>query len=283
MTSNEPREQIVVWRPHDLTQLELRRGVADTRLVPRHWHEEYQFCVVQFGGGELKYRRRDFPTPPASLFMVHPGEVHSNRPHEGFGCSYRMILVSADVVRRAAAEVIKTESELPFLATAVTFDQDVIQQYLDLYSALEKPSSRLEREALLLNLLTGLIIRFAENRPPPPAYKLERQAIKRACDYLVEHYAENVSLERLAQIANLSPFHFHRVFAEQVGMPPHAYQTQVRVARAKALLLQGWSIPQAAALTGFTDQSHFTRHFKRLVTVPPGVYLQNSKNVQDNI
>ena len=64
-------------------------------------------------------------------------------------------------------------------------------------------------------------------------------------------------------------------------MPPHAFQTQVRVARAKALLLRGWPISQAAAHTGFADQSHLTRHFKRLVGVTPGQYRQGSKNVQD--
>jgi AraC-like DNA-binding protein len=65
-------------------------------------------------------------------------------------------------------------------------------------------------------------------------------------------------------------------------MPPHAFQTQVRVSRAKTLLLEGWSISQVASQTGFADQSHLTRHFKRLVGVTPGRYQQSSKNVQDH-
>ena len=79
MKSNERRERIEVWRPRDLAQLELRRGVAAARPVPRHWHEESQFCLVQFGGGELKYRGENLPP---RLFMAYPGEVHSNRPHD---------------------------------------------------------------------------------------------------------------------------------------------------------------------------------------------------------
>jgi AraC-like DNA-binding protein len=176
-------------------------------------------------------------------------------------------------MRRAATEVQGKEAGLPFFPTAVVFDEDLLRQYLDLHFALEQSSSSLERQVLLLDLLSSLISRFAENHPRTRSFGLERQAVKRARDYLAEHYAENVSLEKLARIANLSSFHFNRVFSEQLGMPPHAFQTQLRVSRAKALLRQGWAISQVAAETGFADQSHLTRHFKRLVGVPPGQYL----------
>lgn len=281
MEATERLDLIEVWRPHDLTQLELRRGFGAVRPVPRHWHEEYQFCLIQSGPSELIYRGSRLPTPPTSLFMIHPGEVHSNRAHDSLGCNYRTLFVDAELMRDAASEIYGKASGLPFFPTAVVFDEEVIRPYLDLHVALERPSSSLERQALLLNLLTVLMVRFAENRPAPRAFALDRQAVRRACDYLAEHYAENVSLNHLAGIANLSPFHFNRVFSEQFGMPPHAFQTQLRVLGAKALLLQGWSIPQVASQTGFADQSHLTRHFKRLVGVPPGQYQSSSKNVQD--
>lgn len=279
--STERCEVIEVWRPHDLTELELRRGFGVARPVPRHWHEEYQLCLIQSGPSELNYRGASHLTPPASLFIIHPGEVHSNRAHDTAGCSYRTIFVDAELMRRAAADVHRKESGLPFFAPAVIFDKEALQKYLNLHFALERPSSSLERQSRLLDLLALLIVRFAGTPPPPRLCGVERQAVGRARDYLVEHYAENVSLESLARISNLSPFHFNRVFSGQFGMPPHAFQTQLRVSRAKSLLGQGWAISQVASQTGFADQSHLTRHFKRLVGVPPGQYTQNSKNVQD--
>lgn len=281
MESSEKQDCIEVWRPHDLSQLELRRGFGVARPVPRHWHEEYQLCLIQSGPSELNYRGTSYPTPPASLFMVYPGEVHSNRVYDGAGCSYRTLFVDAELMRRAAAEVYGKESGLPFFPTSVVFDKDVLRQYLDLHFVLERPSSSLERQSLLLDLLAVLITRFAEQRPRPRLRRSEQQGIRRACDYLIENHAENVSLEHLARIASLSPFHFNRVFSEKFGMPPHAFQTQVRVSRAKALLRQGWAISQAASQTGFADQSHLNRHFKRLVGVTPGQYEASSKNVQD--
>ena len=282
MDSNERRDVIELWRPHDLNQLEVRRGFSVARPVPRHWHEEYQLCLIQSGAGDLTYRGSSLPTPPASLFIVHPGEVHSNRAFDSLGVSYRMIFVDAESMRYAASDALGTETGVPFFPTAVIFDKDTIRQYLSLHYALEQPSSSLERQTLLLNFLTTLVTRFGESRTRPRPLGLERQAVGRALDYLYEHYAENISLENLARIANLSPFHFNRVFSEQYGMPPHAFQTQLRVFRAKTLLREGWSISQVAFQTGFADQSHLTRHFKRLVAVTPGQFRQNSKNIQDN-
>jgi AraC-like DNA-binding protein len=272
---------IEVWHPADLPQLELRRGFGVARPVPRHWHEEYQFCLIQSGPSELEYRGTNYPTPPASLFMVHPGEVHSNRAHESSGCSYRTLFVDAELMRSAASEVFGRESStLPFLPTAVTSDMEIVRKYLNLHFAMEQSSSSLEREGLLTDLLSTLIIRFGENRPAPRSLGLERRAVKLACSYLIEHYAESITLTDLARIASLSPFHFSRVFSESFGMPPHAFQTQLRVSRAKALLRLGRSISEVACETGFADQSHLNRHFKRLVEPSPGRYRSGSKNVQ---
>lgn len=276
-------ETIEVWRPPDFAQLELRRGVAVAGAVPRHWHEEYQFCLIQAGEGELTYRGSNHPTPPASLFIVHPGEVHSNRSYDRHGCSYRAVYLETALLGNAAAELSGKNTTTPFFPGAVVSEPELLSHYLRLYRTLEQPAARLEREARLLEFLSELITRFAEQRLVLRKVGLEPQAVKRACEYLRAHFVENVSLEKLANLAGLSPFHFHRVFAEHTGLPPHAYQNQLRVFRAKELLRQGDAVSLAAVQAGFFDQSHLTRHFKRLVGIPPGRYQEGSKNVQDGV
>jgi AraC-like DNA-binding protein len=86
-------------------------------------------------------------------------------------------------------------------------------------------------------------------------------------------YMDNPSLEDLAHIAGLSPFHLTRVFHEATGLPPHTYLTQLRVSRAKQRLQAGDPIADVAAATGFSDQSHLTRRFKRIVGVTPGQFV----------
>ena len=94
--------------------------------------------------------------------------------------------------------------------------------------------------------------------------------------YLEEHFTETVSLEELAALVNLSPFYLLRVFRESVGLPPHSYLTQIRVAHAKRLISASRPLAEVATAVGFSDQSHLNRHFKALVGVTPGQYARSS-------
>jgi AraC-like DNA-binding protein len=278
---NDRRGVINVWRPADLPDVELHRGTSVDRPVPRHWHEEFQLCLIEEGEGDLTYRGARHLTPPASLFVVHPGESHSNSSFTRAGCSYRTIFVATGVFRRSAAELFGRDRGVPFFPSTMIFDAEVLARFHRLHVAFEEPAPALERESLLLNFSTDLLARYGEQRATLDVPALKQTSVERAREYLAENYAENVTLERLARLAGLSPFHFSRLFREQFGMPPHAFQNQVRVARAKSLLATGFAVSRVAAQTGFADQSHLTRQFKRLTGVTPGQYRQNSKNIQD--
>jgi AraC-like DNA-binding protein len=94
-----------------------------------------------------------------------------------------------------------------------------------------------------------------------------------ARDYLQANYAKPVKLVQLAAVCDASPFHLVRSFRDIIGMPPHAYLTQLRANRARELLRGGETLSGAAYLCGFADQSHLTRTFKRIFGVTPGVYV----------
>jgi transcriptional regulator GlxA family with amidase domain len=183
-----------------------------------------------------------------------------------------------DMINRITEETLGYQTNLPFFADPIIHDSDLIQLALNCCVALEGVASTLEQDSLLLSMLTQLIQRHADtsfvSKSNSREDSRECKSVQLVRDYLLENYTENVSIVQLAQIANLSPYHLNRVFCAQVGIPPHQYQTQVRVARASALLAQGMPIVQVAAATGFTDQSHMTRHFKRLMRTTPGKYRQ---------
>lgn len=82
----------------------------------------------------------------------------------------------------------------------------------------------------------------------------------------------NISLDELAALSSLSPWHFLRTFRDETGLPPHAYLTQVRIREAERLLRAGYSPSLAAAETGFADQSHLTRWFRRIVGTTPAAF-----------
>ena len=83
----------------------------------------------------------------------------------------------------------------------------------------------------------------------------------------------------MAAVAHLSVFHFARQFKETVGTPPHQYVIARRVKRAEQLLRPETDLPlaQISALSGFSDQSQFSHHFKRIVGVPPGQFRRTAR------
>lgn len=87
---------------------------------------------------------------------------------------------------------------------------------------------------------------------------------------------ETVTLEQLAAVSALSRFHLVRSFTKQFGLPPHAYLLEVRIKKAQALLRSGMSCLEVAPSVEFADQSHFTRHFKKIMGVTPSRYAHGS-------
>lgn len=282
MNSTTANELLRVWRPSDLKSVELRKGAWVKRPVPRHWHQELQLCFVHSGDGEMNYRGVNHSTPPGSLFIVQPGEVHSNRVFEAAGCTYHTVYIGADQVSEITYEITGGQKTIPFFRTPIIFDSSTCRLYLDFCRAIETEEPTLTKEITLRDLFGRLIVRYAERPLRARRVGRERRAVQRARDYLTDNYTKNVSLDDLANVTQLSGFHLNRVFRREVGMPPHAFQIQVRVLRAKALLQQGASISGCAIEAGFADQSHLNRHFKRLAVVTPGQYQQQSKNVQDS-
>ncbi|MEZ5428740.1 MAG: AraC family transcriptional regulator [Pyrinomonadaceae bacterium] len=271
MKSKKKGEKIKVWRLTDIDGIELRSGVAVKEPYPRHWHEEYQFCFIQAGGGELFYRGASHHTPRTSLFIVHPGEVHSNRTETG--CSFRSLYIDSGMVGQITSEIAGRKRELPFFSRTMIFDEEIINEYLLLHLAEETRATTLERESAILEMLTGLIARYAPGGKGLRKTGRESRAVKQVRDYILAHYERNISLEELSHLTGLSRYHLSRVFAKEAGMPPHAFQTQVRISHAKKLIQAGHPLSDVAQSTGFADQSHFHRHFKRLMKVTPGEYL----------
>ncbi|WP_158743000.1 helix-turn-helix domain-containing protein [Acidisphaera sp. L21] len=102
-----------------------------------------------------------------------------------------------------------------------------------------------------------------------PAPKLS-PGVRAVLAFIEENFAEPITLAELAMLCGLSLHRFVTVFRCQVGIPPHQYLCRIRVDRAQALLRQGLPLAAVALDTGFFDQSHLSRHFKRQCGVTPG-------------
>lgn len=97
---------------------------------------------------------------------------------------------------------------------------------------------------------------------------------------LILDVPENIFLiEDMAQRIGISPYHMIRQFKAVCGLTPHQFQIQCRVRKAQKLLEKGESVVETAYATGFCDQSHFDRHFHKIVRLTPSEYKQSVKQL----
>ncbi|MFH1138325.1 MAG: AraC family transcriptional regulator [Pseudomonadota bacterium] len=267
------RETAKVWTPEELPGVELLSAYFLKQNFNRHFHRRYAFGVIESGALGFHYLGRSHVAAAGEINLVVPGEVHDGRAAAKSGWRYRMFYLEPGILTRAAGEITDKDSGPPFFRKGVIVDPQEARRLHSLHASLEKGTpSLLEIESELLLTLTGLISRHSENRPRPRPVGLERGPVDKARAIIEDRYSENISLSDLAREAGLSRFHFLRAFKDRLGLPPHAYQTIIRVGRARELIRRGQSIADAAALSGFADQSHLNRHFKRTHGITPGQY-----------
>ena len=269
MTSKDDRWKLKFKLLPHLDDLKLIHIVDVTHDYPRHIHEELCIAIIVRGTETHICRGRSYEAVPGDLLILNPEEAHESR---SIGVEYKTVQINPRSFKR-----LWPDNPIPFFAEPVIRDPDLFRAFSRLYSTLLSNRSALEQEAELVSTVELLL-----NREDNWKDAFEPRSVKKIRAYLRAHYSENVSLSSLAMIANLSPFHLVRVFKNETGVPPHEFQTQVRITHAQRLMREGCSISEAATETGFFDQSHFSRNFKRITGLTPGKYLSHSNIVQDN-
>ncbi|MEG4810579.1 AraC family transcriptional regulator [Microcoleus sp. F8-D3] len=180
---------------------------------------------------------------------------------------------------RSALELFNTEQVE--LLCPMAFQDPLIQQIglaLKAEAQSDGGGSRLYSETMANALAVHLLRHYSTQGPRKLDGKLAMcpHKLRWVQNYINDYLERQFSLEELAGIAQLSPYHFSRAFKQSVGISPHQYVIQQRVERAKQLLLQGkMSLSEIAIACGFTHQSHLTRHFKRLTGVTPKTLLKS--------
>lgn len=280
MEPQAAKEKIRFWHDPNFDNLELVHAKYITHTFSRHTHEGYVIALMEEGVEAFRYRGSLHQAPAGSIVVIHPGEVHTGYAGVKSGWTYRRFYFDTSLLQKAAAEVSDEFRSIPYFPVAVFQDRQLEAQLRRLHICLETSTSWLEKESYLLWTFAQLVARYSETPPAIKPVGREEAAVKHVQEYLQASYLENVSLEQLANIVDLKPLRLLRVFRQAVGLPPHAYLVQIRIALAKKLLAKGMPIAQVAADTGFTDQSHLTKHFKRTVGVTPGQYAKGCKNVQ---
>ena len=134
------------------------------------------------------------------------------------------------------------------------------------------PSGRLYLDGLTLAIASRLVTRHSSRTKEVEQRHggLTGYRLKRVLSFIEEQLAEDLSLEKIATVASVSPSHLSALFRDSMGMAVHQYVIQRRVEFAKTLLLrEEMSVAEVALEAGFAHQSHLARHMRRALGLPP--------------
>lgn len=156
--------------------------------------------------------------------------------------------------------------------------QHLTSDYLRRAFDLRIPATSLEMEGRAL-LLVDWLMRLHQSPflgAGPQVGGLSTHHLRRVCDFMIDHLAEDICLDDLAELTGLTAKHFSRAFKQSTGLPPHQYLIVQRIEAAKRCLINGkTSLADIALACGFADQSHFAATFRKVVGIPPGTWRRH--------
>ena len=218
------------------------------------------------GGADVAWGRQVQPLAAGSVLVRAPHQVSAVMQRALPETTCRVVLLEPELLPAAATDA-RRLLRFGSVVTRAAADRRRRARAVGRHRRRARRRSSSSRGSASLMAAVSELALHETPRPP-----ILTPAVSRTREALHERFAEEVPLEQLASLAGMSKCHLVHLFHKEVGLPPHAYQIQLRVARARVLVAAGVPLAEVATMTGFADQSHLTRLFKRVVGMPPGQY-----------
>lgn len=261
------------------TTIDLLRAAYLTHRFAAHVHEEYAIGVVESGAIRTRVRHDTVVIPAGRIIVLNPGDVHTGEPADRFGYRYRMFYVGESLLRSfigCDAAHDGAAFTTPIFRAPALDDLSLASRLVRAHAMLESDGNRFAAECELADTMEALALRHAAYRRPTPGSQAAARIVRVVREFLEDEHARVVTLAELSGLTGRSPFYVSRIFREAVGVPPYAYLALVRVRRARELIARGYPLSYVTHATGFSDQSHLTKQFKRIVGVSPGQYAREA-------
>jgi AraC-like DNA-binding protein len=271
-----PPEQSSFWRPRGLDDIDFFAASFREHSYARHSHEGYAVGVTDRGAQTFLCRGERRVSGAGSAVIINPGDAHDGRAAAPDGYSYRMIYIGERHFVRAIGEITGQPGFVPLFREPIITNGGTARLVAELHDLAAGGAEALKLETVLLRVLVHFITRFATTRPSHRVTSLDASLVRAVHSYLVRHLDEDPSLSDLAAVTGISRYHLLRRFRREVGMPPHAYLTQLRLTRARRLLAAGEPAARVAVAVGFVDQSHLIKRFRAAYGITPTQFSKAS-------
>src|SRR5690348_7665075 len=228
-----------------------------------HRHDTYAIGLTTAGVQIFRYRGSRRVCLPGQLHVLHPDETHDGAAGTDDGFGYRILYIAPELVRDALGGL-----ALPFVADPVQELTPTARPVASLLANIDEPISELGSVEIAAAVADGLL--SLSGHANIGRATVDMRAVELVRDYLAAHAREQTPASILEEITGIDRFTIARRFRWAFGTSPDRYRTLRRLALARAAIESGQSLVRAAADTGFADQSHMTRQFKKTYGLTPG-------------
>jgi AraC-like DNA-binding protein len=242
----------------------LRVVRATTTALHTGVKDHYGVGRIERGDTEWWGDGRVWRSVPGCVLVKKPGDVVRHLAHRG-PTTYTAVTLPTLEVTWVFGE------GKAMMIPQLEVDDERAEPFHRLIDAACAGADRLSLEVAIAEAIGALVV-ISHARPD------HSRPVRRALEYLRERLRETITLDDLADYADLDKFHLCRAFRAQIGMPPHTYLTHLRIARAKELLRRGVRASDLAPMVGLYDQAQLTRHFRRLVGTTPAAYGKSPRD-----
>jgi len=257
-----------------LSQLELVSAKFQRQRFSPHVHEGFCIAVVVQGAQQFNREGSQHIAANGQLLLINADQLHDGHSaDDALGCRYHAIYPHTELLQPVVDDLCGPGAGLPWFPPVVE-DPVLATALLQLFHSLQHNGNPLQCEALFMHSLSHLIQRHSGRPCQPLPLKSAPAKMQYVRDYLDNHCCQPISLHALSTLVELNPSYLSRLFRRTTGLAPHHYQLVRRIDHARQLIQRGLPLAQVALDTGFTDQPHFNRHFKRFTGLTPGRYQQ---------
>lgn len=241
-----------------------------------HRHETYAVGHTLSGAQAFRYRGSDRVSVQDECMVLHPDEVHDGHAGAPEGFTYRMLYIEPWLICRALGR----DRLLPFVPGVVERDAELAALIDEAFADFPNAMEPLQVDAFLSGVAEHLA-RRSDDVKPQRAAPLALDKVAAARSFLVEEFDRPIVSGDLERVTGLDRFELARAFRRLVGTSPHRYLLGRRLAAARARMAVGEGLAEAAAASGFADQSHMTRHFRARFGITPGRFAALAGAIRD--
>jgi AraC-like DNA-binding protein len=234
-----------------------------------HRHDTYTIGLTFHGVQAFSYRRESCYSLPGHAFVLHPDELHDGRAGTSEGLRYRAIYVEPRLIREALGD----GRPLPFVRDAVSSDGRLAAAIAPALEDLDLRIEELQRDQIVSDLADALAATDASTVRQGSSAR-HRQAAEKVRDLLESSADRAVTSVQLEEVSGMTRYATARHFRACFGTSPYRYLLMRRLDRARRRIARGMPLAEAALASGFADQSHMTRHFKKAYGLTPGRWAQ---------